>query len=230
MLTGGIDHQEGDIVVPIDGDLQGPPVIVPKFRGRSRGGFGVVHGMRKSRRFHSFRERTSAVSSYRLFNKRSGVEIAKQAGDFRLMDRCLVEAVKQLPENERFKRGLFASLGCMSNDIPHGRGTGAAGATRSCRSSLCNLAVAGLMSFSTLPLGVWGFVGKVMAARSFCFGTFVALPTPCLAADLPGDAALIATAPALGGVQWLSIRIFGAHPVRPFNEAENGAVSVVHST
>ena len=163
-LTAGIDAAGGDMVVPIDADLQDPPELIAEFIARWEEGYDVVYGSRADRSSDTAMKRTSAQLFYRIFNRVSDLDIPESAGDFRLMDRQVVEALKQLPERNRFMKGLFAWVGFRQIGVPYARPERAAGVSSMGYVRLWRFALDGITSFSTAPLRVWSVIGFVSAA------------------------------------------------------------------
>jgi len=229
-LTAGIDHAFGDVLVPMDVDLQDPPELIPAFIQRWREGYDVVYGVRTQRRHDGFTKRTSATWFYRIFNSLSRMQIPSNAGDFRLIDRRVADVIRKMPERNRFMKGMFAWVGFNSIGVPYERPARAAGNTKWNNWRLWNFALDGLVSFSTLPLRVWTYVGAVVAALSFFYGSFIVIRTLVLGIDMPGYASLLTTVLFLGGLQLLSIGVLGEYLGRLFIEVKGRPLYVVEST
>ncbi|HNX05724.1 MAG TPA: glycosyltransferase family 2 protein, partial [Opitutales bacterium] len=162
-LTAAIDHATGQVVVPMDADLQDPPELLPQLVAKWREGFDMVIARRKSRESDTMLKRLSAGWFYKLFNKLTSVPIPQNAGDFRLMDRKVVDAVKQLPEGNRFMKGLFAWVGFRQAEIEYVRPPREKGATKFNYWKLWNFALDGIFSFSSVPLRIWGYMGLTIS-------------------------------------------------------------------
>lgn len=229
-LTAGIDHAVGDIMVPMDVDLQDPPELIPKFIERWREGYDVVYGIRTQRKQDSFSKRTSAMWFYRIFNRLSRIKIPDNAGDYRLIDRRVADIIRQMPERNRFMKGLFAWVGFKSIGVPYERPKRVAGNTKWNHWRLWNFALDGLVSFSTLPLRVWTYIGAIVAFLSFSYGSFIVLRTLIMGIDLPGYASLLTTVLFLGGLQLLSIGVLGEYLGRLFVEAKRRPLYLIEST
>ena len=163
-LTAGLDHARGDVLIPIDIDLQDPPDLIGAFMARWREGYDIVYGVRTARRTDTTAKRMSAGWFYWAFNAMSPVRIPANVGDFRLVDRRAAEVLRQLPERNRFMKGLFAWVGFNSIGVPYERPERAAGTTKFNYWRLWNFALDGVVSFSTAPLRAWFYVGLVIAA------------------------------------------------------------------
>lgn len=229
-LSAGIDGAMGDVLVPIDVDLQDPPELIPVFLEHWRLGFDIVYGVRTSRKNDTFTKRASATWFYRVFNRLSPLKIPEDAGDFRLIDRCVANVLKKIPERNRFTKGLFSWVGFNSVGIPYERPIRSEGQTKWNHRKLWNYALDGLISFSTLPLRIWTYVGASVAALSFLYGNFIVVRTLLLGIDLPGYASLLTTILFLGGIQLLSIGVLGEYLGRLFIEAKGRPLYVVEST
>ncbi len=157
-LAAGIDHASGDAVIPIDADLQDPPEVIPDLLEKWREGFKMVIASRSSRPGDTHLKRLSASSFYRIMNHFSEMALPANAGDFRLMDRCVVDALKRLPERTRFHKGLFAWLGFETATVYYARPERVMGQTKWHYWKLWNYALEGIFSFSTAPLKLWTYV------------------------------------------------------------------------
>jgi glycosyltransferase involved in cell wall biosynthesis len=229
-LTAGIDHALGDVLVPMDVDLQDPPELIPKFLERWREGFDVVYGVRASRRCDNLIKRATAGSFYRIFNRLSHLQIPENAGDFRLIDRRVADVIRNIPERNRFMKGLFAWVGFNSVGVPYERPQRAAGNTKWGNWRLWNFALDGLVSFSTLPLRVWTYIGSIVAILSFFYGSFIVILALTQGIDIPGYASLLTVVLFLGWLQLLSIGVLGEYLGRLFIEVKNRPLYIVAST
>lgn len=226
-LSAGLDHVRGDAVVPIDVDLQDPLELIPEFVARWREGYDVVYGVRSDRSTDHPLKRLSAGLFYRVFNAVADTRIPMDTGDFRLMDKRVVAVVRQLPERERFMKGLFAWVGFRSIGVPFERAARSAGTTKWKPFRLWRFAVQGLTSFSTLPLQVWVYLGAVIALCSFLYGSFIVIRTLILGIDLPGYPSLMVVVLFLGGVQLLSLGVIGEYLGRLYTEVKARPLYVV---
>jgi glycosyltransferase involved in cell wall biosynthesis len=211
-MTAGIDHVRGNVMIPIDVDLQDPPELIPDFVEKWRQGYDIVYGVRSSRDDDSMMKRASAGWFYDLFNRLSAVHIPDNAGDFRLIDERAIEVLRQLPERNRFMKGLFAWVGFHSIGVPYSRPARVAGKTKWNLRKLWNFALDGIFSFSTVPLRVWSYVG---------------VRTIVLGIDLPGYASLLTVVLFLGGIQLLSLGIMGEYIGRLLIEAKQRPVYII---
>jgi len=228
-LTAGIDHAVGDVLVPMDVDLQDPPELIPKFIDKWHEGYDVVYGVRSCRKNDGLAKRTTAALFYRIFNSLSPLQVPDNAGDFRLIDRRVADVIRQMPERNRFMKGLFAWVGFNSIGVPYERPQRSAGSTKWSSWRLWNFALDGLFSFSTLPLRVWTYVGAIVAFLSFSYGSFIVILALTQGIDIPGYASLLTVVLFLGGLQLLSIGVLGEYLGRLFIEVKGRPLYVVEA-
>jgi glycosyltransferase involved in cell wall biosynthesis len=226
-LAAGIDHVHGDVVVPIDVDLQDPPEIIPQMIEKWRDGFDVVYGVRVDRRSDTWAKRASAGLFYRWFNRIANSPIPVDTGDFRLMDSRVVEAVRRLPERNRFTKGLFAWVGFRSIGVPYQRDTRSAGASRFAFWRLWVLALDGITGFSTLPLRIWTFIGMFIAFLALLYGGFIVARALVNGVDVPGYASTMTVILFLGGIQLITLGVIGEYVSRLFIESKQRPLYLV---
>ncbi|WP_414636790.1 glycosyltransferase family 2 protein [Aquabacterium sp.] len=226
-LTCGLDHALGAAVIPIDADLQDPPELIPEMLRLWRSGFEVVLPQRVDRSSDGLLKRKTADWFYRLNNRISDAPLPVNVGDFRLMDRKVVDAVKRLPESHRFMKGLFAWVGFRQATIPYTRAPRSAGRTKFSGWRLWNLAIEGITSFSTAPLRIWTYLGSLVALVAFAYALFIIGRTLVLGSDLPGYASLITVVLFLGGVQLIGLGVIGEYLGRLYGEAKGRPVYIV---
>jgi glycosyltransferase involved in cell wall biosynthesis len=226
-LTAGLEASVGDVVVPVDADLQDPPELIGLMLEKWREGYDVVYGARKSRVNDSLAKRVTAEKFYWLYNKLSTVTMPANTGDFRLMDRKVVERLSELPERTRFMKGLFAWLGYESTAVEYDRPARAEGRTSWNYWKLWNYALDGLTSFSTMPLRVWTYLGIVVSLLSFVYALFLIIRTLVIGVDVPGYASLMAVMLFLGGIQLISLGVIGEYLGRVFVEVKQRPVYLI---
>ena len=219
-LTAGLDKARGEAAIPIDVDLQDPPELIKDLVAKWREGYDVVLAKRADRTSDSFAKRVSADLFYKLNGKISNVDIPNNVGDFRLMSKRVVEALKQLPENQRFMKGLFAWVGFKTTVIEYAREKREAGQSSFNGWKLWNFALDGITSFSTLPLRIWLYIGALVSFLSFLYGSFIILKTLIFGVDLPGYASLAVIMLFLGGIQLIGIGILGEYIGRIYSESK----------
>lgn len=226
-LTAGLKAAVGQVVVPIDVDLQDPPELILNMVEKWREGFDVVLGKRINRDSDSWAKQKSAVWFYRIHNKIADPEIPENVGDFRLMDRTVVDALNELPESRRFMKGLFAWVGFRTATVEYARPERVAGTTKFNGWRLWNFALEGLTSFSTDPLRIWTYLGGVVALTSFLFAIFIVLRVLIHGIDLPGYASTVIAVTFLGGLQLIGIGIIGEYLGRAYIESKRRPVYLV---
>jgi glycosyltransferase involved in cell wall biosynthesis len=219
-LCAGLEAASGDMVLPIDVDLQDPPELVEQFIALWETGYDVVYGVRVSRKGDTPVKRMTAGMFYRVFDALSDVRMPRDAGDFRLMDRAVVEVVKQLPERTRFMKGLFAWVGFRQIGVPYVRPERAAGRSAWPYWKLWNFALDGLTSFSTVPLRIWTYIGAASALASFSYGAFLILDKLFMGIKLPGYASLMVVVLFSFGIQMMAFGILGEYLGRIFAEVK----------
>ncbi len=226
-LTAGVDHARGDAVIVMDVDLQDPPELVLDFVRKWRDGYDVVYAAREDRQSDTAAKRATANWFYRLFNKMSAIKIPENAGDYRLMDRRVVEHIKALPERSRFMKGLFAWVGFNSVGVPYVRPERAAGESKFNFWKLWNFAIDGFTSFSTAPLRVWTYFGLLIAVASILYAMVIILQTLIFGIDVPGYASLLVFILFFGSIQMISVGILGEYLARLFAEVKQRPIYIV---
>ena len=227
-LTAGLDRVRGSVVVCLDGDLQHPPEVIPEMlRLWRKDGVDVVLARRGDRASDSRMRRGVTNLFYRLHNRISEIEIPVDVGDFRLMDRSVVDALHALPENRRFMKGLFAWVGFKTATLEYAPEERHGGHSSFNLWKLWNFALEGITSFSTVPLRIWTYLGATVAALAFVYGTGAIVKTLMYGKDVPGYASLLVAILFLGGIQLVGIGIIGEYLGRVYNEAKRRPVYVV---
>lgn len=219
-LSAGLDYALGSAIVPIDADLQDPPELIAELVAKWREGYDVVYATRRLREGESWLKRFTANAFYQTITRMTPVPIPKNTGDFRLLDRCVVNALKQLPERNRFMKGLFAWVGFKQTSIMYDRPQRYKGVTKWNYWKLWNFAIDGITSFSLLPLKVWSYIGIILSLISFLYASFLLIRTLILGIDVPGYASLMVAVLFLGGVQLISLGIIGEYLGRVYDEVK----------
>lgn len=219
-LTAGIDYASGDAVIPIDADLQDPPELIGKLVEKWQEGYDVVYATRRSRQGESWLKKLTAAAFYRTIGKISQVSIPRNTGDFRLLDRQVVESIKKLPEKNRFMKGLFAWVGYKQTFVEFDREPRFQGETKWNYWKLWNFALDGITSFSLWPLKVWTYVGVFISLVSLLYAFYLVLKTIILGIDVPGYASLMVAILFLGGIQLITLGIIGEYLGRIFLEVK----------
>ncbi len=221
-MTAGIDNSRGDALIILDADLQDPPELIPDIIKRwKETGADVVYGQRIERQGESWLKKFTSNGFYKVINFiANNVEIPKNTGDFRLMNRRAIDALSQLREKHRFMKGLFAWIGYKQVAFEYTREPRVAGKTKWNYLQLWNLALEGIAGFSTTPLRVASLFGLIISIASFIFGIFIIFKTIFFGSDVAGWASLSVMISFLSGIQLLSIGILGEYIGRIFGEAK----------
>ena len=226
-ISAGLAHAKGNAVVIIDADLQDPPSLISAFVEKWREGFDVVYGVRSSRKVDTLAKRATAHLFYSLFNGLTDVKIPPGAGDFRLMDRRVVDALLALPERNRFMKGLFSWVGFRQTGIEFVREARVAGKSGWSYFRLAYFAVDGLTSFSIAPLRVASLVGIAVSLIGFSYAAFLVIRTLLFGTDVPGYASVMVVMMFLGGVQLVCLGLMGEYLGRLYIEAKGRPLYIV---
>lgn len=226
-VTAGIDHALGDAVVLIDADLQDPPEVIPQMLRLWAEGNQVVYGVRARRAGESAFKRWTAAGFYRLISKMSDVPIPLDTGDFRLMDRCVVDVLRQMPERHRFVRGMVSWVGFRQAPLVYDRQARFAGESKYPLRKMLRFALDGVTSFSTVPLR-WATWCGLGASGIAMLGVIYAIADRLLTKSwVPGWAALFVAVLFVGGVQLLSLGAIGEYVGRIYGETKARPLYVV---
>lgn len=226
-LTAGLDRASGDAVLFMDADLQHPPEMIPEFLAKLSEGWDVVYGVRTSRKGEAPLRRLFAGLFYSLMEKASEAPLPRDAGDFRILSRRAADAVRSLPERERFMKGLFAWVGFRQAALSYVVQPRRYGQSSWSLLRLSQLALNGLVSFTSLPLRVWSLIGFFIASASALYAGWIVVDTTMNGADLPGYPTIVTAIFFLGGVQLLSIGILGEYVARIFTETKQRPIYLV---
>jgi glycosyltransferase involved in cell wall biosynthesis len=226
-ICAGLDVAAGDAVVVMDIDLQDPPALVPAFVERWRQGADIVYGARRTRDEDSWAKRASANAFYRVFNRMAHRAIPPDAGDFRLMDRRVVEVLRLLPERSRFTKGLFAWPGFRVESVAFDRPARVAGESRWSPRALWSYGLNGVFNFSSAPLRIWSYAGAVLMLAGLTFALIVLLQALVGDIPIPGYASTIILIVMLGGLQIIGIGMLGEYLGRTFDETKRRPLYVV---
>ncbi len=226
-LSAGLDRARGDVVVLMDADLQHPPELIPRMLERWAAGADMVVAVRESRAEEPWLKRFGTRWFYRVVNAGSPVPIPPDAGDFRLLDRRVVDALVALPERNRFLKGLYAWVGYRTEHLPYQPAPRAQGRSSFSFGRLTRLALTGVTSFSNLPLRLWSGVGGVVALGALLYGVWVVLEHFVDGHPVPGYATMVASMMFFSGVQLLSIGILGEYVGRIFDEVKQRPIYLV---
>jgi glycosyltransferase involved in cell wall biosynthesis len=225
--TAGLDHAGGDAVIVIDADLQDPPEVIPRLVAAWRDGFDMVYARRRRRDGETWLKKTTAAAFYRMMRKLGDVALPADVGDFRLMSRRVVDAVRQLREQHRFMKGLFAWVGFPSIAVEYDREKRGAGKTKWSLWKLWNLAIEGVTSFTVVPLKLATYLGLAVALFAVVFGAQLILRTLLFGNPVAGYPSLMAVILFLGGTQLVTLGIIGEYLGRVFNETKRRPLYLV---
>jgi polyisoprenyl-phosphate glycosyltransferase len=228
-MTAGLHCARGDAVVVIDADLQDPPELIAAMVREWQSGHEVVL-MRRAARDEGWLKRTTARAFYRVLRRLSNVPIPENVGDFRLLSRPVVEALKRLPERSRFMKGLFAWIGFPASEIAYHRDRRHAGRTKWNYWRLWNFALEGITSFSAGPLKVASYIGFVTALVAFAYGAVVIGKTLLFGDPVRGYPSLVVLVLFLGGLQLMALGVIGEYLARMFIEVKRRPLYVVQRT
>lgn len=229
-LSAGLDHARGAAVIPIDVDLQDPPEVIADMVQAWRCGSDVVYGVRRNRESDSLPKRLTADLYYRAHNWLSSDKIPEHAGDFRLLDRKVVDVICKMPERNRFMKGLFAWSGFKQTAVEYDRVEREVGTTKFRYWKLWTLALDGITSASTVPLRVWSYIGVVVALFAFLYAVFLMTLTFVSGIDVPGYASMMTAILFFGGLQLISLGVLGEYVGRILVETKQRPIYVVRET
>lgn len=219
-LQAGLDHAQGDAVVVIDVDLQDPPELIPEMIKHWQAGFDVVYARRLSREGEGWFKKVSAYLFYRLIAKMSSVSIPKDTGDFRLLSRRAVDALKLMREKHRYMKGLFSWIGFSQIAIPFERQARVDGSSKWNYWKLLNLAIEGITSFSIAPLKLASIMGFITAVSAFIYALVIIYKTLVYGEPIQGYPSLMVVILFLGGIQLITLGIIGEYVGRTFDETK----------
>ncbi|MCA1991774.1 MAG: glycosyltransferase family 2 protein [Coleofasciculus sp. S288] len=229
-LTAGLEYSSGAAVIPIDADLQDPPELIGELVAKWREGYDVVYATRRSRQGESWLKRLTANAFYRLMGWISPVPMPQNTGDFRLLDRQVVEALKQMPERSRFMKGLFTWVGFKQTSVLFDRPPRHKGTTKWNYWKLWNFALGGIVAFSVRPLKIWSYIGIILSLIAFIYASFLIIRTLIFGADVPGYASVMVAVLFLGGIQLLSLGVIGEYLGRVYEEVKGRPLYLVRES
>lgn len=219
-LSAGLDHASGRAVIPMDVDLQDPPELIAEMVAKWRAGFDVVLAQRVDRSSDGIMKRNTAALFYGVIARMSRIDIPANVGDFRLLDQSVVTALRAYPERERFMKGIFASVGFRTAIVTYARAGRAAGETKFKPLALFNLALEGIVSFSTAPLKIWTYIGFLAAFAALAYLGVIVVRTLVFGIDVPGYASLISIMLLFNGLILIGLGVQGEYIARIFSEVK----------
>jgi glycosyltransferase involved in cell wall biosynthesis len=227
-LSAGIDHVLGDYTIILDADLQDPPELIPEMlKVQEEKGVDVVLMRRKHREGESHLKKQTAKWFYKILNKLSSFDIPEDIGDFRLMNKKAVDAMRKLSERNRYTKGLFAWIGMETYTLEYRRDSRVAGVAKQNYLKLFELAFEGISSFSIQPLRFSIYFGVLTAFLGFVFGFYIIFKTLLFGENVPGYPSLVAVITFLGGVQLIGIGILGEYIGKTYVETKNRPIYLV---
>ncbi|HWA43540.1 MAG TPA: glycosyltransferase family 2 protein [Hypericibacter adhaerens] len=225
-LTAGLDHADADVVIAMDGDGQHPPEMMGAMLEAWRQGNDVVYMVREARDVRGL-HRLLRNLFYGLFALASRTKLPPEAGDFRLMDRHVVAAIRQMPERTRFLKGIYSWVGFRQTGLKYREDARMEGRSRWCLSRLLSFAMDGLSAFSTLPLRIWSWIGAAVAGLSLLYGAWRVIRAIFWGIDVPGFETIVVSITFLGGMQLLSLGVLGSYIGRIFEEVKARPLYIV---
>lgn len=229
-LAAGLRYAAGDAVVPMDVDLQDPPDVVPRMVAEWLKGAEIVNAIRRRRDSDTWLKRFTARSFYKLYNRIADLPIKADVGDFRLLDRKVVDALNRLSEGSRFTKALYSWVGYENKDIEYDRAERSSGETKWRYGRLFRFAFDGFIASTTAPLRVWSYVGLFIGFLAFVYAVVVTIRTLVFGNDVPGYASMMVAVLFLGGLNLLSLGIMGEYIGRMAQEVRNRPLYVVRET
>lgn len=229
-LTAGINLCNGDVAIPVDVDLQDPLEIIHDFISKWQEGFDVVHGIRNDRQNDGFLKRYSASKYYQIFNFISDLKMTPHAGDFRLLDRKAINALRELPERVRFMKGLFTWIGFSTAEVHYRRLKRTQGQSKFNFKRLFRFGLDGVISFSSMPIRVWSVVGMMMTIPAIVFMFYIIIKTLLMGVDVPGYASIVSIVLFIGGIQFLTLGFIGEYVGRIFTEVKGRPIYIIEET
>jgi glycosyltransferase involved in cell wall biosynthesis len=226
-IAAGVDSARGRAAVIMDADLQHPPEAIAQFVAKWREGYQNIYGVRLSRETDSAARRWLTEQFYHLFGVCGEIELPKGAGDFRLLDRAALDALKNLRERARFSKGLYAWIGFKSIGVPFEVAERHSGVSKFSYRKLTRFAFDGIVSFTTVPLKVWTYVGMAIAAFALLNAVYYVLETLIWGVSAPGFASLIVSIMFFAGVQLISLGVLGEYIGRVFAEVKGRPLYIV---
>lgn len=220
-LFAGLEYATGDAVIPMDADLQDPVEVIPQLVAEWQKGADVVLAKRRNRVSDGYLKRHSASLFYHLLNRIAYTHIEENVGDFRLMDRKVVDVIKALPEQQLFMKGVLSWAGFRVAIVEYDRAPRSNGQSKFNAWKLWNLALDGITSFSTVPLRLWSYIGGCISLLALVYAGFLVMDKVLFGNDVPGYPSVMTAILFLGGVQLIGIGILGEYVGRIYMEAKH---------
>ncbi|WP_227307332.1 glycosyltransferase family 2 protein [Acidisoma cellulosilyticum] len=229
-MTAGLDQARGSVTIPIDADLQDPPELIPALIAKWREGYEVVNAVREARDGESWVKRSTAHLFYRIINGLSDIEIPRDTGDFRLLSRPALEALRQMPERRRFMKGMFVWVGFRTATVTYRRAGRHAGRTSWNYWRLWNFALEGITSFSQVPLRLASYLGLITAFLSMLYGSFLIVRTIFFGNQVSGYPSIMVAVLFLGGIQLMALGVIGEYVGRIYEETKSRPLYLIRQS
>lgn len=226
-MLAGFDYVTGDCMIIMDADLQDPPALIPEMVSWWEQGYDDIYAKRKSRGEESWLRRQFSLMFYRILQKTTKIEVLENVGDFRLLDRSCINALKQIRESERYTKGMFCWIGFRKKEILFDRGDRVAGKSAWNFWSLFSLAIEGITSFTTSTLRLSSIFGFIVSAAAFIYMIFIIIKTAIFGDPVQGFPTIVTLILFLGGVQLISIGVLGEYIARIFNESKHRPTYII---
>lgn len=226
-LTAGLDYCTGQVIIPIDTDLQDPPELINDMIKLWREGNDVVYATRAKREGETAIKKFTAYMFYKFINKMTKIEIPQNTGDFRLMDRKVLDSLNELRETHRFMKGLFSWVGYKQVSLTYVREPRFSGVTKFNYWKLWNFAIEGITGFSIAPLQFATYFGFLVSVFAALYALVIIFKTLFIGADVPGYPSIMVTLLFLGGIQLITIGIIGEYVGRIYNEVKRRPLYIV---
>ena len=228
-MIAGFDYINGDCMINIDADLQDPPELIPEMLKYWEEGYDDVYAKRKSRKGESPLKKLTSWGYYRVLQSMTNITIQTDTGDFRLLDRRCVEAIRQMRESQRYTKGLYSWIGYKKKEILYDRDARAAGKTKWNYRKLANLSIDGITSFTTAPLRWAALIGMLVSLLGFIYMIVIIARTLIYGIDVPGYASMMVIILFLGGLQLIFLGVIGEYLGRAFYETKNRPLYFIDS-
>ena len=226
-MLAGFDYVTGDCMIIMDADLQDPPSLIPEMVSWWEQGYDDIYAKRQSRGEESWLRKSFSLLFYKILQKTTKIEVLQNVGDFRLLDKSCIEALRQIRESERYTKGMFCWIGFRKKEILFDRGDRVAGKSAWNFWSLFSLAIEGITSFTTSPLRISSIFGFIVSILAFIYMAFFLIKTWIFGDPVQGFPTLITVILFLGGVQLIAIGILGEYIARIFNETKNRPTYII---
>ncbi len=228
-MIAGFDYVRGDCMINIDADLQDPPELIPEMLKYWEEGYDDVYAKRKSRKGESPLKKLTSWGYYRVLQSMTNIKIQTDTGDFRLLDRRCVEAIRQMRESQRYTKGLYSWIGYNKKEILYDRDPRAAGKTKWNYRKLANLSIDGITSFTTAPLRWAALIGMLVSLLGFIYMVVIIARTLIYGIDVPGYASIMVIILFLGGLQLIFLGVIGEYLGRAFYETKHRPLYFIDS-